>query len=239
VVFVPYCSADVFLGNATTEYGPDLTIQHKGSANGNAGLDHLASTFPGATEVVVIGESAGSIAAPLYGALVADRFPDARVTVLSDGSGSYPDAPELTGLIADKWNTGSVMPDWPELAGLTAEQWSSFPGLFVRAGQHDPDIVFARHDFAYDHNQSLWYPYIGIERGDLLARIDANEAQIEAAGVNVISYVAPGDEHTILTEREFYTEAVNGESLRDWVARLIAGEPVPDVHCTDCATATD
>jgi hypothetical protein len=235
VVYAPYCTADVFLGDATTEYAPGLTVQHKGSANGTAAVDELVARFPGATDVVVIGESAGSIATPLYAGLVADRLPDARIVALADGSGSYPDVPELTGLVADVWGTGEAMPDWPENAGLTAEQWSSFPGLFVQSGRHAPDIVFARHDYAYDEGQALWYPILGLSMDDLLSLIDANEAQIEDAGVDLLSYIAPGDGHTALTEDELYTEEVGGVALVDWVARLVAGEPVTDVHCTECA----
>lgn len=234
VVYAPYCSGDVFMGNATTEYAPGLTIQHKGYANGNAALDHLAATFPDATEIAVVGESAGSVAVPLYAGLAADRFPDARITGIADGSGSYPDDPAVTDLLADVWDTGSVMPNWPENAGLTAEQWSSFPGLFVQAGRHDPDIVLARHDYAYDEHQAIWYPYLGLDVGDLLSRIDANEAQIEEAGVDQLSYTAPGSEHTVLSDGQFYTEEVDGTPLVDWVARLIAGEQVPDVHCDNC-----
>jgi hypothetical protein len=48
--------------------------------------------------------------------------------------------------------------------------------------------------------------------------------------------VAPGDEHTVLTDGTFYTEVVNDQSLADWVTRLIRGEPVEDVHCADCTT---
>jgi hypothetical protein len=223
-VYVPYCSADVFLGNATTEYAAGLTIQHKGYANANAALDLLAERFPDATEAVVIGESAGSVAAPLYGGLVAERLPDARVTVLADGSGSYPDDPKLTGVVGEAWNIESVVPGW-----------GSFPELFARSAQQDPNIVFARHDYAYDDRQAMWYPHLGIEMGDLLDRIDANEAQIEGAGVDLLSYIAPGEGHTVLTEREFYDREVGGVRILDWVTQLIAGEPVEDVHCTECA----
>ena len=52
VVYVPYCTGDVHLGDTTTEYAPGLTVHHKGYVNGTAALDHLAATFPGATEVV-------------------------------------------------------------------------------------------------------------------------------------------------------------------------------------------
>jgi hypothetical protein len=232
VVYVPYCTADVHLGNTTTEYAPGVTIQHKGYVNGTAALDHLAATFPAATEVVVVGESAGSIAAPLYAGLVSDRLPDARITVLADGSGSYPDTPPFNETLAG-WGFPNAAPRWPENAGLTAAEWSA-PGLFIQSGRHDPDIVFARHDYAYDENQQSWYPLIDSPAADLLSLIDANETKIEAAGIDLHSYVAPGDAHTVLSDGPFYAEEVNGQKLVDWVTGLINGEPVDDVHCTEC-----
>jgi pectinacetylesterase len=231
-VYVPYCTGDVHIGNTTKEYAPGLTVEHKGYVNGTAALDHLAATFPGATDVVVIGESAGSVASPLYAGLVSDRLPDGRITVVAHGSGSYPDAPGFNELIA-AWRFGSVIPPWPENAGLTAEQWS-FSRLFVQSGRHEPDIVFARVDYAHDATQESWFPFVGVPAGDLLTRIDANETQIEDAGVSLLSYVAPGEDHVVLTDGLFYTEEVNGQSLVDWVTRLIAGEPVDDVHCEEC-----
>jgi hypothetical protein len=233
VVYVPYCTGDVHIGNATTDYTPGLTVQHKGYVNGTAALDHLAATFPGATDVVVMGESAGSMASPLYAGLVSDHLSKARITVLADGSGAYPEVPDVTGRVGAVWGTENAIPDWPENTGLTAKQWS-LPRLFIQSGRHEPEIVFARHDYAYDENQEYRLPLAGIPVQDLLLLIDANESYIEGAGVDLSSYIAPGDEHTVLTDGRFYTEEVNGRSLVDWVTRLIAGEPVDDVHCTNC-----
>jgi Pectinacetylesterase len=231
-VYVPYCTGDVHIGNTTREYAPGLTVEHRGYVNGTAALDHLAATFPGATDVVVIGESAGSVASPLYAGLVSDRLPEAGITVVAHGSGSYPDAPRFTKLIA-AWGLGTATPPWPERAGPTVERWS-FPGLFIQSGRHDPDIVFARVDYAYDATQESWFPFAGVPVGDLLTRIDANEAKIEAAGMNVQSYIARGEEHVVFGDGPFYTETVNGEKLVDWVTRLIEGEPVYDVRCQNC-----
>jgi hypothetical protein len=232
IVYVPYCTGDVHIGNTTTEYEPGLTVQHKGYVNGSAALDRLAATFPGATEVVVVGESAGSVAAPLYAGLVSDRFPDARITVLGDGSGSYPEGSRTEEVFA-AWGVGNAVPDWPENARLTAEQWS--PSRFViQSARHDPEIVFARHDHASDNEQELFGELLGVIPKSLLSRIEANETQIELAGVNLHSYVGPGEEHVILSDGPFYTETVNGEKLVDWVARLIEGKPVGDVHCQTC-----
>jgi hypothetical protein len=48
-----------------------------------------------ASQVVVVGKTDGSIAASGYGGLVADRLPDAQVTVFGGQSGHVPDAPDL------------------------------------------------------------------------------------------------------------------------------------------------
>jgi hypothetical protein len=221
VVYVPYCTGDVHVGDVTKKYARGLTVHHKGYVNGTAALDRMFAAFPGATEVVVIGESAGSIAAPLYAGLVSDRLPDARITVLADGSGAYPDAKPVNDIVA-AWRNGKSTPAW------------SFPGFFVRSGRHDPDIVFARHDYAYDAKQRSWFALVGLPAPSLLARIDANETKIEDAGVNVLSYIAPGDDHTVLSDGLFYKETVNGVKLVDWVRQLIAHEPVDDVHCRKC-----
>ena len=92
-VYVPYCTGDVHLGDNTQEYSPEVTIQHKGFVNGRAALDHLVATFPDAEELLVTGESAGSIPSPLFAGLASDELPDTRITVLGDGSGAYGDVP--------------------------------------------------------------------------------------------------------------------------------------------------
>ena len=232
VVYVPYCTGDTHLGDTTAKYAPDLTVHHKGYVNGTAALDHLAEKFPHASDVVVIGESAGSVAAPLYAGLTSDQLPKARITALAEGSGSYPDLPRINEIIA-AWGTANALPRRQEDAGPTAQRWS-FPGLYIWSGRHDPEIVFARHDYAYDEQQAGWYPRAGIPTGDLLSRIDANETRIEHAGVDLLSYTSPGDDHIVLTDGPFYTETVNGEKLVDWVTRLIERKPVHDVHCQRC-----
>lgn len=45
IVYVPYCTGDVHLGNATREYADGLTVQHRGYANGTAALDYVEATF--------------------------------------------------------------------------------------------------------------------------------------------------------------------------------------------------
>ena len=232
-VFAPYCTGDAHLGDATHQYGPDLTIEHKGSVNASTALRALADQFPNTTQLVVTGESAGSIPTPVYAGMAHDLLPNAAITVLADGSGAYPDIPALNAAVGALWGTEAAIPPWPENAGMTAADWS-FPDLFVQAAKHDPEIIFGRHDYAFDVVQQSFLGGVGVPAADLVTLIDANETQIELGGVDLRSYIAPGASHTVLSRVSFYAETVEGVPLVDWVTDLIRRKPDPDVHCAIC-----
>jgi Pectinacetylesterase len=232
-VFAPYCTGDVHIGHAMHDYGNGIVVQHKGSVNASAALATLAKEFPDAKELVVTGESAGSVPTPLYAGLAHDLLPKAGITVLADGSGAYPDIPAINGVIGAAWGTEAAIPPWPENAGQTAVTWS-LPGLFVQAHKHAPEIVFGRHDYAFDRTQEFFAALAGIPAENLVTLIDNNETQIEAGGLDLRSYIAPGDSHTVLGKPDFYTETVEGVPFVDWAADLIRRTPQPDVHCSVC-----
>lgn len=233
VVYVPYCTGDVHLGNTTHEFSPDLSVEFKGAVNGAAAVEYLAEHFADAEQVVVVGESAGSVAAPLYSGLISDAMDDPQITVFADGSGAYPDEPTLNATVGGLWGTMNAVPDWEGTEGMTVEEWS-LPGLWVQAGTHDPDIVMARFDYAYDATQAFFAGLVGVPADDLLSFIDDNEATIEAAGVNQWSYTAPGIEHTLVRKEAFYDMEVDGVTLVDWVSTLLSGDEIADVRCEDC-----
>ncbi|TDE12702.1 hypothetical protein E1269_07360 [Jiangella asiatica] len=233
-LYMASCTGDLDLGNITRDYSVELTVEHNGFVNGTAVLDYLAEHYPHARQVVVVGKTGGSVAAPVYGGLVADRLPDAQLTVFGAQSGAFPDLPDFNeAILGDLWGTYGNMPDWKVNKGLTARDWG-IPRFWIQAGLHDPDIVMARFDYAYDPHAARGVERMGGDATDLLALIDANEATIEAAGVVQHSYTAPGAEHQILDIDKFYEMEVNGVRLVDWVESLLAGEPVDDVHCEQC-----
>jgi len=175
----------------------------------------------------------GSIAAPVYSGLVSDLLPDAQITVFADGSGAYADDPTLNAGLSGLWGVFDNMPEWEVNNGLTAEDWG-IVRFWVQAGQHDPDIVMARFDYAYDEVQTAFMTLTGSDTSDLRASIDANEMLIEAEGIDQHSYTAPGSDHTLVRNDDFYDMEVNGVRLVDWVTSLVAGEPQADVHCEEC-----
>jgi Pectinacetylesterase len=234
--YLPSCTGDAFLGDVSRKYSPQLTVEHKGFVNGTAALNHLAENYPDAAQIVVVGKTVGSVAAPIYGGLVADRLPDAQVTVFGGQSGSIPDDPELNArFFGELWRAYDNMPDWEVNRGLTARDWGA-PRFWIQAGLHDPEIVFARFDYAYDESAARGAASMGRDPSRLLAVLDANEAAIEKAGVDLHSYTAPGHSHGIFEYPKFYRLEVNGVKLVDWLRRLIEGKPVDDVHCKNCRT---
>ena len=148
---------------------------------------------------MVVGESAGAVAAPVYGGLVSDFLPDAQVTVYADGSGAYPDDPGLTAGINGLWGSFATMPAWEVNEGLTSEEWS-IPRFWVQAGLHDPEIVMSRFDHAYDEVQTAFMAITGSDTTDIGAVMDANEAMIEEAGIVQHSFTAPGSDHTLVRD---------------------------------------
>jgi len=217
----------VHLGNTTHDYGDGIVVNHKGYVNASTALNTLAATFSDAEQLMVMGVSAGSVPTPLYAGIASDLLPDARITVLADGSGAYADVPEFNTVISEAWGTMNAVPDWPTTADITPDDWS-FPDQFVHAGTHDPDIVFARHDYAHDGAQSFFTGLAGLPADDLLVLIDQNEAQVEAAGVPLHSFTSPGTNHVVLDKPEFYALGVNGVPLVDWVQMLVDGDPMSD-----------
>ena len=93
-MFVPYCSADFFLGDETTTHGgadgvAARTIEHRGANTLRRALDLVVGRYGDLEQLVVAGTSAGAVPTPLVAALASDALPHADIAVLADGAGGY------------------------------------------------------------------------------------------------------------------------------------------------------
>ena len=55
-VSVPYCTADIFLGDKRTDYG-GLVLEHRGLRNATAALDHVIDNFGGVETLLIAGSA--------------------------------------------------------------------------------------------------------------------------------------------------------------------------------------
>lgn len=237
MVVVPYCTGDLHLGTVEHDYGNGVVVQHNGYINASTALGASAALFPDATDVVVAGSSAGSASAPAFGGGAHDVWPDADIAVVADASAAYPGTREITLAIGGLWGVTNSIPPWPETADLPPEAWS-LPGLFVTSATHHPDIRFATFNNAYDEVQAQFSALIGVDPSNLVDLIDENNQAIADEGVDIVNWVSPGKNHTILGRDDLYDEEVDGERLVDWLTAFLADEDIDDVHCTDCEPPT-
>ena len=233
-VFAPYCTGDVHLGNSTHVYGPNLTVQHKGSIDASTALKDLAAQFPDATQLVVTGESAGSVPTPLYAGLAHDLLPNADDHRARRRLGRLPrrsrnQRRDRLGVGHRERHSAVARECRPDGARLGAS-----PGCSSRPTNTIPtssSVATTTPSTGCRHSS----PALPASHADdLVTLIDKNETQIEQGGVDLRSYIAPGNSHTVLSRPEFYTETVEGVPLVDWVTDLVRRQPDLDVHCTDC-----
>jgi hypothetical protein len=238
MVFVPYCTADVHLGDAVTTYeledGTEIPIFHNGFLNASTVLDWVYANFDAPETIFAAGSSAGAIPSPFYAGIFADHYPEARVVQLGDGAGGYRfDGGEA---VISRWNMMSVVESFPgfEEIGITE---MTFEQLYIITADEHPGVTFAQYNTAEDSTQKFFLSLVGVEDASLLELLQANYADIEAEVEDFHTYTAGGDLHVILPRPEFYTYTVGDVTVRDWVAALAAGEPVEDVLCSPCDTA--
>jgi len=241
-VFVPYCTADVHLGDAVTTYpvpatdsteAHDVTINHRGHVNTRAVLDWTFAYFSAPSTVFVTGSSAGAFPSAFYLPYVAEEYPEAHIAHLADGAGGYRGMDYLT--LNDRWGIAGALPPFPEFEALAPANMR-LEGYLIASARRYPDIVLTEYNTAGDDVQRRFLRLGGITGTPLQTLLEANYTDVRNAVSNFRTYTAPGTSHTLLGRPEFYTVQVDGLRFRDWIAALALGDPVNDVTCLLCDT---
>lgn len=243
VVYAPYCSGDVHLGDSEQHHdAPALEghashpvhVRHRGWANGQAAMAWTFAHVFAPEQIFVTGSSAGSIPSPFYAVKLAEQYPAAAVTQLGDASGGYRGFANFNPY--DIWHTDRVVADLSHISTIPADQFS-FHHLYIAAVQENPNIRFASYDNAEDDVQKQFLALGGMPVDSLKPLLEQNLAEISTAIPGFRYYVAGGAMHTILLRPDVYTYEVNGTKFVDWLAGLAAGAPLYNVMCDDCSVA--
>jgi len=246
VVFVPYCTGDVHVGNGEKNYtysdasGNEVnyTAHHNGFENSMTSLNWIYDNFTAVDNVVVAGSSAGAIAASFYAGLVAEHYPSSPVVVVADAAGGYRSS--LLPVTLKAWDTAAILPDWEEYAGETNDSLS-FEDFYIASANHNSNVRLAQYNTAQDQVQISFTHVIGDAPGSfsLPLRILTNYQEIEGATDEFFSYTAGGDVHTILRSNLFYEYEVEDTRFVEWVQDLVDGKQVQDISCVDDEAGCD
>ena len=238
VIYIPYCTADVHLGNKIGQYvlprlenfsGGTFEINHTGYPNVKVALDWIHEHLIDPSEFIVAGSSAGSVAVPVYAALIKDHYADARVVGLGDASGGYRGANFNP---FDVWAIGDVL-DQSSRFNAINRNGLGFYELFIAAGERG-DMVLASFDTKEDTVQKQFMGALGQEVDSLLPTLKANLAEISDQTVNFNYFVADGSFHTILLRPQLYSLTESGVLFLEWFEELMRTGSVENVLCRDC-----
>jgi hypothetical protein len=243
VVYAPYCSGDVHLGDSEQHHqAPALEghaahavhVRHRGWTNASAAMQWTFAHVFHPQQIFVTGSSAGSIPSPFYAVKIAQQYPAAAVTQLGDASGGYRGFANFNPY--DIWATDRVVADLKRINSIPANEFS-FHHLYIAAAQENANIRYASYDNAEDDVQKQFLALGGTPVESLQPLLEQNLAEIGASVPGFRYYVAGGAMHTILLRPEVYTYEVNGTRFIDWLAGLEAGATVFNVMCNDCSAA--
>lgn len=226
-VFIPFCTGDVHVGDATVDYTSALTVEHNGAVNAQSALDWTYQTYAEPSEVVVTGSSAGAIGAVYFSPQVMAQYPDAKVAAFGDGE---------VGAAPAGW---SVLEHWNMYENLTLPEDADpetfiINDIYLTAGALYPDNQFAQFTTTGDEVQITFYDFSendGTPWLDVMySFIDALEAEMP----NFRAFIAGGKQHTILATPGFYTFVIDGVRFVDWFTAWLNGEDVENLRCEDC-----
>lgn len=244
MVMVPYCTADVHVGNTDTTYeiaatdttpAKEVTIFHRGYVNATTVLDWTFNNVADPDTVFVTGCSAGSIPSPFYAAMIAEQYPAARIEQLGDASGGYRN-PTLAQQIWANWGTLDILPESYAEAGITIDNLT-FETFYQMTGSMYPEITMTQYNTAGDAVQLGFLALSGMTDTPLIDLLEPNFADIKAEVEDFHTFTAGGDGHCITPTDDFYNIMAGDMRLVEWVAMLANGDAVTDAKCEDCAAA--
>src|SRR5262249_6158512 len=130
------------------------------------------------------------------------------------------------------WGIDKNFPDWVSLDAFSLD----FADYQIALANHYPNITFANYN-AQSDNVQTFYTFLDRSKGDEWAvLLNQQLDKIHGAAPNYRSFTAGGSNHCVFPTSEFYSYAVDGYRLRDWVAAIAEGIDVPTLHCLDCTS---
>jgi len=218
VVYVPYCDGSVFTGDATVDYQGRRTFHH-GLWNLSVAIDALGREFPDPSRIVVAGSSAGGYGTFAgYGATRV-AFPETPIVVFND-SGPGVQNVDATQDIRDRvanWNFTQRIPE------SCTECDPQYTYLLEWAFERDSELRVAMYSYLQDGVISFFIDLSGPAYEDLLLAVTGDIQGRYPERFN--RFFKTGSNHTVLLSPEFYTQTVDGITVRDWTQAFLDDAP--------------
>ncbi|MEW6272502.1 MAG: pectin acetylesterase-family hydrolase [Thermodesulfobacteriota bacterium] len=216
IVYVPYCDGSVFTGDATVDYDGNRTFHH-GLWNLSVAVDAVKREFPEPSRIVVAGSSAGGYGTFAgYGATRV-AFPDTEIVVFNDSGPGVQnvDATEDVRNRVANWNFTSRIPE------SCTDCDPQYTYLLDWAFQRDSKLRVSMYSYLQDGVISFFIDLDGPAYESLLRAVtdDVHARNPE----RFQRFFKTGSAHTVLQSPEFYTQTIDGVTVRDWTQAFLDG----------------
>lgn len=234
-VYVPYCTGDVHAGDARDATVPSVsgTQQFVGYENMRLFLQRIAPTFPGTSEVLLAGISAGGLGVAANYTQVARAFGSVPVQMLDD-SGPFMEAPYLATCLQQQtrqlWNLdATVLAD----CGTDCPDGGDFFLPYARKVMEAyPDATFGLMDSTDDDTMTQFFGFGANDCAPVTFPTPLTATEFDAGLMDIRNQLSnepnfgtfyfAGTQHTSL-ESNFATQAVDAVSMQSWVGELVDG----------------
>jgi len=233
-VYVPYCTGDIGAGanpNGTVS-GVTGTQMFVGRPNLEAFLNRVVPTFPGVTNVLLTGVSAGGFGAATNVPLVQSAFPAVKVGLIDD-SGPPMSSQYLPSCLQKEWRTtwgfddsflkdcGAACPNPDDYvldyAKFIAKQ---YPDRMAGLLDSDTDDVISAF-YGYGNNNCTGSLLTPIAGATYTAALVDFRMQIMGLDPNFGTYYPDSSQHTWLGDSSLYSETQSGTTLISWVSNIV------------------
>ena len=237
--FMPYCTGDVH-GGVQPDGGTATGTQGQrfvGWTNIGLYLARLHPTFPTAEHVFVTGSSAGGFGAGANALRIADRWPDAQITMIDDSG--MP--------LADEWLAPCLQKRWRETWGIEQsfladcdepcngdEQGGGIIAMVdhLEAALPDANLAFVssmedptmRQFFGYGTDECAMLDVLmppPLSGADYSAGLNDLRARLD--GPRSGSFFFPGEYHIMLMSDSMYFYPIDGVFFVDWMSGVLDG----------------
>jgi pectinacetylesterase len=209
IVYVPYCDGSVFTGDSTVDYSGNRTFHH-GLWNLSVAVDALKASFPHPGRIVVSGSSAGGYGTFSGYGVTRVAFPDTEILVLNDsGPGlQNPDASQDVQDRVKNWNFTDRIPK------SCTDCDTQYTFLLNWAFARDGGLRAAMYSYQQDSVISFFLDLNGPDYQKLLLDVTGEAHRRDPDRFE--RFFPQGTSHTVLQSDLFYTQQIDGETVRDW-----------------------
>jgi hypothetical protein len=205
IVYVPYCTGDVFAGNRETSLdylGVSHDTHFVGYENVSLFLDYVNSTFPSTNRVWLAGDSAGGFGAALNFEHVQAAMPNARVDVIDDSGQPIEPAAGLWSTWTTAWNVQFP----PGCTGCDTSVGAFADYYRMKYPSHRFGLISYQYD-------TVISPFMEISVTQFNTELYALAAHMDATWPNGHYFIVPGASHVGLL--------VPSAALMTWVNELV------------------